>query len=101
MSALRASPPKQRPLHSVRSEMFIAVNADQPPSPFGGADEQVAIYPSGQSRSSERRRGLLLFQNYKHLAPNGAKTSACLPPMRRATGLPCLGHVRVVGLLFD
>jgi hypothetical protein len=29
--------------------MFIAVNADKPPSPFGGADEQVAIYPSSQS----------------------------------------------------
>jgi len=28
--------------------MFIAVNADKPPSPFGGADEQVAIYPSSQ-----------------------------------------------------
>jgi hypothetical protein len=28
--------------------MFIAVNANKPPSPFGGADEQVAIYPSSQ-----------------------------------------------------
>ena len=28
--------------------MFIAVNANKPPSPFGGADEQVAIYPLSQ-----------------------------------------------------
>ncbi len=28
--------------------MFIAVNAKQTPSPFGGADEQVAIYSSIQ-----------------------------------------------------
>lgn len=28
--------------------MFIAVNANKPPSPFGGADGQVAIYPSSQ-----------------------------------------------------
>ncbi len=40
--------------------MFIAVNANKPPSPFGGADGQVAIYPSSQSRSSERRRSILL-----------------------------------------
>ena len=29
--------------------MFIAVNANKPPSPFGGADGQVVIYPSSQS----------------------------------------------------
>jgi hypothetical protein len=28
--------------------MFIAVNANKPPSSFGGADGQVAIYASSQ-----------------------------------------------------
>ena len=54
--------------------MFIAVNANKPPSPFGGADA-VAIYHSTGFRSSERRRSCWPVTIYKHVAPNGAKTA--------------------------
>src|SRR6267142_2116926 len=101
MPALRALPPKQCALHSMRSEMSIAANADKPifsvrRSGRAGCDlsfKSVSAPPNGEEV-------FLLFQNYNHLAPNGAKTSAYSPPTRRATGLPWLGHVRVVGLLF-
>lgn len=42
--------------------MSIAVNGVKLSSPFGGADSRLRFYLSSQSRSSERRRGILLFQ---------------------------------------
>ena len=49
--------------------------ATNQPSPFGGADEQVATYPSSQSPLLRTEKvGVLLFQNYKHLPANGAKS---------------------------
>ena len=73
--------PKQRAPHSVRSEMFIAVNANKPTfsvrrSGRAGCDlsvKSVSAPPNGEG-------DVLLFQNYKHLAPNGAKTRVYLPP---------------------
>lgn len=76
--------------------MFIAVNANKRPAPFGGADAQVAIYPSRQSPLLRTEQGgILLFQNYEHLAPTGRR-QAVIRHLRRATGLSQSGYVRVV-----
>jgi hypothetical protein len=78
--------------------MSIAMNANKPTfsvrrSGRAGCDlffKSVSAPPNGEG-------GIWLFQNYKHLAPNGAKTRVYLPPT------PCDGpsifeSLTVVGL---
>lgn len=66
------------------------------------------VFPNDQDHISKRDASIasdlrfaMLFQNYKHLATNGAKTSSICHLRAVRRGLPYLGHVRVVGLLFD
>jgi hypothetical protein len=53
--------------------MSIAVNANKRPSPFGGAEGGLRFTSQASFRSSERRRRIAIT-NYRHVAPNEAKT---------------------------
>ena len=59
--------------------MSIAVNANQPTSPFGGADVRLSQPPKTPARPNGEV--LLAVTIYKHLAPDGTKTACLVNPL--------------------
>jgi len=53
--------------------MFIARDALSPPVPFGRAAKTIGL-KSNECRSSERSRGQVCGDGYKHATPNGVKS---------------------------
>jgi hypothetical protein len=76
--------------------MFIAVNANKPPSPFGGADEQVAICPLSQYPFLRTEKVVFCCCKTINISPLTERRQEPIRHLRCATGLPI---VRVVGLL--
>ena len=62
--------------------MSIALDANPPPAPFGGAELNLAGTHPVSFRPSERRRGIRCAPAYKHLTPNGVGP----PPGRSSKG---------------